>query len=100
MFEGDKGYQGGENITTPQKKPRKGELTAKQKEENKRWSSKRIFVEYVIRIVKIFRSQQRSPLNSRFLRADNSYHLWIDRAKNWCANTSFMKGINRRRVML
>jgi hypothetical protein len=26
------------NITTPQKKPRKGELTAKQKEENKKGS--------------------------------------------------------------
>jgi DDE superfamily endonuclease/Helix-turn-helix of DDE superfamily endonuclease len=39
MFEGDKAYQGGENITTPQKKPRKGELTAEQKAENKKLSS-------------------------------------------------------------
>jgi hypothetical protein len=65
-FEGDKGYQGGKNITTPQKKPRKGELTAKQKEENKKMSSHRIFVEHVIRLVKIFPiAQQRFPLKSR-----------------------------------
>ncbi len=54
MFEGDKGYQGGENITTPHKKPQKGELTATEKAENKEFSSKRIFVEHVIRLVKIF----------------------------------------------
>jgi len=66
MFEGDKGYQGGENITTPQKKPRKGELTANQKAGNKELSSKRIFVEHVIRLVKIFQiARQRFPLNSR-----------------------------------
>lgn len=66
MFEGDKGYQGGENITTPQKKPRQGELTAKQKSENKKLSDKRIFVEHVIRLVKIFPiARQRFPLNSR-----------------------------------
>ncbi|WP_049790633.1 hypothetical protein [Trichormus azollae] len=28
MFEGDKVYQGGKNISTPYKKPRKGELTS------------------------------------------------------------------------
>ena len=66
VFEGDKGYQGGKNITTPQKKPRKGELTANQKVENKELSSKRIFVEHVIRLVKIFQiARQRFPLNSR-----------------------------------
>ena len=66
MFEGDKAYQGGENITTPHKKPRKGELTTKEKAENKEFSSKRIFVEHVIRLVKIFQiSRQRFPLNSR-----------------------------------
>lgn len=65
-FQGDKAYQGGEKITTPQKKPRQGELTAKQKEENQKLSSHRIFVEHVIRLVKIFRiAQQRFPLNSR-----------------------------------
>jgi len=66
MFEGDKGYQGGENITTPQKKPRKGELTTKQKSDNKKLSSQRIFVEHVIRMVRIFQiARQRFLLNSR-----------------------------------
>jgi hypothetical protein len=66
MFQGDKAYQGGENITTPQKKPRQGKLTAKQKEENKKLSSHRIFVEHVIKLIKVFRiAQQRFPLNSR-----------------------------------
>nr|WP_071588904.1 transposase family protein [Fischerella sp. FACHB-380] len=42
------------------------ELTAKQKEENKKLSSQRIFIEHVIRLVKILRiAQQRFPLNSR-----------------------------------
>jgi hypothetical protein len=66
MFEGDKAYQGGENITTPHKKPRKAELTTKQKAENKEFSSKRIFVEHVIRLVKIFQiARERFPLHSR-----------------------------------
>ena len=66
MFEGDKAYQGGKNISTPEKKPRKGDLTEEQKAQNKEFSSKRIFVEHVIRLVKIFRvAQQRFPLNSR-----------------------------------
>ncbi|WP_336230512.1 transposase family protein [Scytonema sp. PRP1] len=66
MFEGDKAYQGGKNISTPQKKPRKGELTEEQKTRNKEFSSKRIFIEHVIRLVKIFRvAQQRFPLQSR-----------------------------------
>ncbi len=68
IFEGDKAYKGGENITTPQKKPPKGELTTKQKAENKQFSSKRIFVEHVIRLVKIFQiARERFPLNSRSL---------------------------------
>ena len=66
MFEGDKAYQGGKNISTPYKKPRKGELTSEQKVGNKEFPSKGIFVEHVIRLVKIFRvAQQRFPLNSR-----------------------------------
>ncbi len=66
MFEGDKAYQGGENIKTPYKKPRHRELTAQQKTENKEFSSKRIFVEHVIRLVKIFQiARQRFPLTSR-----------------------------------
>jgi hypothetical protein len=65
-FEGDKAYQGGKNIKTPYKKPRNRKLTAQQKAENKKNSGKRIFVEHVIIIVKIFRiARQRFPLNSR-----------------------------------
>ncbi len=54
-FQGDKAYIGGDNMTTPQKKPRNKELTDEQKEANKKLSSKRIFVEHIIRIIKIFR---------------------------------------------
>jgi hypothetical protein len=64
QFEGDKGYQGGKNITTPQKKKRKQELTEQQKAENKVLSSQRIFVEHLIRIIKIFQiASQRFRLN-------------------------------------
>ncbi|MBD2607037.1 transposase family protein [Scytonema hofmannii FACHB-248] len=54
-FEGDKGYQGGKNITTPHKKKRKQQLTEQQKTENKILSSKRIFIEHLIRLVRIFK---------------------------------------------
>ena len=54
-FTGDKGYQGGVNIKTPQKKPKGKELTEVQKEENKVVSSERIYVEHVIRLLKIYR---------------------------------------------
>ncbi len=64
-FEGDKGYQGGKNITTPHKRKRKQELSEQQKAENKVLSSKRIFVEHLIRIIKIFQiASQRFRLNS------------------------------------
>jgi len=55
MFDGDKAYIGGVNITTPHKKPKNGQLTNEQKEENKEFSSNRIFVEHVINTIKIFR---------------------------------------------
>lgn len=42
-------------MTTPHKKPRKGELTEQQKAKNKIFSSKRIFVEHLIGLVKLFR---------------------------------------------
>ncbi|MBD6620567.1 transposase [Komarekiella sp. 'clone 1'] len=51
----DKAYQGGENITTPHKRKPKQELTQQQKDENKALSSNRIFVEHLIRVLKIFR---------------------------------------------
>ncbi|MEA5552058.1 transposase family protein, partial [Anabaena cylindrica UHCC 0172] len=44
---------------------RKQELTSEQKEKNKELASERIFVEHVIRLVKIFRvAQERFRLNS------------------------------------
>lgn len=54
-FTGDKGYQGGVNIKIPQKKPRGKELTDLQKDANKEISSERIYVEHIIRLIKIFR---------------------------------------------
>lgn len=64
-FTGDKGYQGGTNINTPQKKPKGKELTESQKEENKVVSSERIYVEHMIRLFKIFRiAKQRFRMNS------------------------------------
>jgi DDE superfamily endonuclease/Helix-turn-helix of DDE superfamily endonuclease len=67
-FMGDKGYQGGVNIKTPQKKPKGRELTDLQKEANKAISSERIYVEHVIRIIKIFRAAK-----ERFRMKGNKY---------------------------
>ena len=62
-FKADKSYIGELNITTPHKKPKQGKLTEEQDEENKVISGQRVFVEHVIRLVKIFRiSQQRFRL--------------------------------------
>lgn len=55
-FDGDKAYLGAENVQTPHKKPKGGELSAQQKQVNKEFSStRRIFVEHVIRLLRIFR---------------------------------------------
>ena len=54
-FSGDKAYVGEPQINTPHKKPRKRELTTEQKEENRRFSSDRVFVEHVIGKLKTFR---------------------------------------------
>lgn len=63
-FKGDKAYQGEDLIDTPIKKPRNRELTIEQKEQNKEFSAKRIFVEHRIRSLKIFRVvQDRFRLN-------------------------------------
>ena len=67
-FTGDKGYQGGMNIKTPQKKPRGKELTDLQKDANKEISSERIYVEHVIRLIKIFRAAK-----ERFRMKRNKY---------------------------
>jgi len=63
-FKGDLAYQGENLIDTPIKKPKNRELTIEQKEENKEFSSKRVFVEHRIRSIKIFRVvQDRFRLN-------------------------------------
>ena len=53
-FQGDKGYQGAEKTITPQKKPRKQEMLPEIKEDNLKLAKKIIFVEHVIRLLKIF----------------------------------------------
>ena len=57
-FDGDKAYVGAENMATPHKKPRNAELTEQQKEENKLFSSSRIFIEHLMRLIKIPRVTQ------------------------------------------
>jgi hypothetical protein len=65
-FKGDLGYLGEDLIATPIKKPRNSELTTTQKQENREFSSKRVFVEHRIRSVKMFRvAQERFRLNSQ-----------------------------------
>ncbi|WP_244329171.1 transposase family protein [Tolypothrix sp. PCC 7910] len=63
-FSDDKGFQGGENITAPHKKKPKRKLTQQQKDENKALSINRIFIEHLIRLLKIFRvASQKFRLN-------------------------------------
>jgi hypothetical protein len=54
-FVGDAAYVGRENTTTPYKKPPKGQLNQEQKNFNRQLSQKRVYVEHVIRVLKIFR---------------------------------------------
>ncbi|WP_246163376.1 HARBI1 family protein [Brasilonema sennae] len=63
-FKGDKAYEGEPFIKTPTKKAKKQELTLEQKEKNKELASERIFVEHLIRFIKIFRvASERFRLN-------------------------------------
>lgn len=55
---GDKAYIGESQITTPNKKSKNRELTEEQKEENRSLSKQRIFVEHLIRVLKIFKASQ------------------------------------------
>ncbi len=51
-------------MKTPKKKPKNGELTESQKKRNKELASDRIFVEHLIRMLKIFRvASERFRLN-------------------------------------
>ena len=54
-FLGDKAYVGAARTTTPTKKAKGGELSNEQQKENQKLSSRRIFVEHLIRRLKIFR---------------------------------------------
>lgn len=54
---GDKAYQSQDHpeLITPQKKPKGGELTPEQREENRKIAQQRIYVEHGIRRIKAFR---------------------------------------------
>lgn len=54
-FLGDKAYKGDNAIVTPHKKPKNGQISESQKDENKQLSSRRIGVEHMICRVKRFR---------------------------------------------
>lgn len=65
-FQGDTAYVGEPAISTPQKKPRQGKLSLEHKEENRQKSQKRIRVEHLIRLIKIFRvASERFRLHSK-----------------------------------
>lgn len=57
-FLGDKAYEGESQVVIPKKKPKKGELTQEEKDENNWISSKRVIIEHVIRLLKIFKVMQ------------------------------------------
>ena len=63
-FTGDKAYVGESAIKTPKKKLKNQELTSQEKSQNKYLAAERIFVEHIIRLVKICASaQERFRLN-------------------------------------
>lgn len=64
VFLGDKAYVGDEQIKTPTKKPKGGDLSEFQKLKNEVLSNQRIIVEHVIRRIKTFRiASERFRLN-------------------------------------
>lgn len=65
-FQGDTADLGEPRISTPKRKPKLGQLSPEQKEENRDKSQKRIRVEHLIRQVKIFRiASERFRLRAR-----------------------------------
>ena len=65
-YQGDKAYVGEPSINTPHKKPRGRTMTPAQKRANKSKAQKRIFVEHLIRLIKIFRiAAERFRLKSK-----------------------------------
>ncbi|WP_317111743.1 transposase family protein [Chroococcidiopsis sp. SAG 2025] len=66
QFKGDKAYIGEKNVATPHKKPKNRELSDIQKQENQAFSSGRILIEHLIRLVKVFQvAAQRFRLRSQ-----------------------------------
>ncbi len=64
-FAGDKAYIGEPAIKTSKKKLKNQELTSQEKSQNKELAAEKIFVEHIIRLLKIFRvAQERFRLNS------------------------------------
>ena len=55
QFRGDKGYQGVERTLTPIKKPRKKDFSDEQLSANRTFAQERIYIEHLIRIIKIWR---------------------------------------------
>ena len=55
-YQGDKGYQGVKNTVTPKKKEKNKEITEEIKKDNREKAKKRIFVEHIIRLIKIFKT--------------------------------------------
>ena len=53
-YQGDKSYQGAKNTITPKKKEKNKEITEEIKKDNKEKAKKRIFVEHIIRLIKVF----------------------------------------------
>lgn len=65
-FKGDKAYQGEPRIDTPKKKAKNQELSPEIKADNRQKSKERIFVEHLIRLLKIFRvASERFRLNAK-----------------------------------
>ena len=54
-YGGDKGYQGVARTRTPVKKPRNQDLSAEHKQSNKEFAQNRIYIEHLIRVIKIWR---------------------------------------------
>ena len=75
---------------------------SEQKAGNKEFSTKGIFVEQVIRLVKIFRvPQQRFPLNSPiYSQVILTNYLWFSHIRNWFISFAhFINVMDMRSVM-
>ncbi len=65
-FRRDTGYQGEVNIETPHQQAKNRKLTSEEKDENQAFVQNRIYVEHLIRGIKIFRAiQQRFRLSGK-----------------------------------